>query len=119
MPRDPQTALSPSAARGTASVTLPASSSRDPTVYERERTPIFGREWIAFADPDDPANDDVVRISTVVVEEDHAIVEAVQRNLDAGVYDTGRLSPRHESGVAQFQTLVREALHRADATAAP
>ena len=65
-----------------------------------------------FADADDPANDDVVRISKVVVEEDRAIVEAVQRNLDAGVYDRGLLSPRHEAGVRQFQDLVRAALAR-------
>jgi len=65
-----------------------------------------------LADPDDPANDDVVRISKAVVEEDRAIVEAVQRNLDSGVYERGRLSPRQEAGVAQFQHLVRTALER-------
>jgi choline monooxygenase len=63
-----------------------------------------------FTDPDDPDNDDVVRISKTVVEQDREIVEAVQRNLDAGVYGRGRLSPRHEAGVAQFQQLVRAAL---------
>jgi choline monooxygenase len=65
-----------------------------------------------FADPDDPANDEVIRISKAVIEEDRAIVEAVQRNLDAGVYERGGLSPRHEAGVAQFQQLVRTALER-------
>jgi choline monooxygenase len=65
-----------------------------------------------FADIDDPDNDGVVRISKTVIEEDRAIVEAVQRNLDAGVYERGRLSPRHEAGVAQFQRLVRTALER-------
>jgi choline monooxygenase len=68
-----------------------------------------------FADIDDPGNDDVVRISKTVIEEDRAIVEAVQRNLDAGVYESGRLSPRHEAGVQQFQQLVREALARSEA----
>jgi hypothetical protein len=34
----------------------------------------------------------------------------VQRNLESGVYDTGRLSPRHENGVAYLQSLVREAV---------
>jgi choline monooxygenase len=63
-----------------------------------------------FSDPDDPANDEVIRISKAVIEEDRAIVEAVQRNLDAGVYERGRLSPRHEAGVHQFQQLVRTAL---------
>ncbi len=45
-----------------------------------------------------------------VTQEDVRICEAVQRNLDAGLYDTGRLSPRHENGVWYFQKLVREAL---------
>jgi len=39
--------------------------------------------------------------------EDAAICEAVQRNLDAGVYNGGVLSPKHEQGVALFQRLVR------------
>ena len=65
-----------------------------------------------FSDLEDPDNDDVIRISKTVVEEDRAIVEAVQRNLDAGVYDRGLLSPRHEAGVHQFQQLVRDALAR-------
>ena len=38
------------------------------------------------------------------------ICEAVQRNLESGVYDTGVLSPRHENGVAAFQQWVRESL---------
>ena len=35
--------------------------------------------------------------------EDLAICEAVQRNLNAGIYQTGRLSPKHEAGLAWFQ----------------
>jgi len=34
----------------------------------------------------------------------------VQRNLDAGIYETGRLSPKHERGVAWFQREVSRAL---------
>jgi choline monooxygenase len=34
------------------------------------------------------------------------ICEAVQRNLDAGVYDRGVLSPRHEVAVGWFQNRV-------------
>lgn len=41
--------------------------------------------------------------------EDAAICEAVQRNLSAGVYDTGVLSPRHEGGVAWFQARIAAA----------
>jgi choline monooxygenase len=45
-----------------------------------------------------------------VTAEDQAICEAVQRNLRAGVYQRGRLSPRHENGVFAFQQRIRSAL---------
>ena len=45
-----------------------------------------------------------------VTDEDRRICEAVQRNLRAGVYRAGRLSPRHENGVFAFQERVRSAL---------
>jgi choline monooxygenase len=64
----------------------------------------------AFADPADPANDDVVRVSAQVTAEDVEICEAVQRNLDSGAYDTGWLSPRHEAGVEAFQRWVAESI---------
>ncbi len=48
-----------------------------------------------------------------VTDEDRRICEAVQLNLEAGVYRTGRLSPRHEAGVFYFQSKVRESLARA------
>ncbi len=38
-----------------------------------------------------------------VTDEDRRICESVQRNLSAGIYRTGPLSPRHENGVAAFQ----------------
>ncbi len=41
--------------------------------------------------------------SEATTAEDIAITEAVQRNLDAGIYGRGRLSPKHEQGVALFQ----------------
>ncbi len=44
--------------------------------------------------------------SGIITAEDLKITEAVQRNLDAGIYSTGRLSPRHEMGVAWFQSEV-------------
>jgi choline monooxygenase len=45
-----------------------------------------------------------------VTAEDRAICEAVQRNLRAGIYEAGRLSPRHENGVFAFQERIRAAL---------
>ncbi len=52
-----------------------------------------------------------------VMGEDLEICELVQRNLEAGVYETGRMSPTKEVGTIYFQKLVREAL--ADAGPAP
>jgi choline monooxygenase len=46
----------------------------------------------------------------MTLDEDKAICEAVQRNLDSGVYTTGVLSPRHEQGVAAFQRWLVDAI---------
>ncbi|HUO97056.1 MAG TPA: aromatic ring-hydroxylating dioxygenase subunit alpha [Rhizomicrobium sp.] len=48
--------------------------------------------------------------SEVTTREDIAICEAVQRNLDAGIYRTGVLSPRHEQGLVWFQDEIRKVL---------
>jgi choline monooxygenase len=64
-----------------------------------------------FADPDaTERNKEVERIGVSILDEDRAICDAVQRNLEAGVYSAGVLSPRHENGVAAFQEWVRESL---------
>ncbi len=49
-------------------------------------------------------------ISREVTLEDIAIVEAVQKNLEAGVYERGELSPKHEAGIAAFQARYRKAM---------
>lgn len=48
--------------------------------------------------------------SEVTTREDVAICEAVQRNLDAGIYRSGALSPKHEKGLAWFQAEIRMAV---------
>jgi phenylpropionate dioxygenase-like ring-hydroxylating dioxygenase large terminal subunit len=48
--------------------------------------------------------------SAQIVTEDLAMVEGVQRNLEAGIYERGPLSPRWEHGVAAFHDMVREVL---------
>ncbi|MBI5157600.1 MAG: Rieske 2Fe-2S domain-containing protein [Acidimicrobiia bacterium] len=63
-----------------------------------------------FADADDPANADTLKVSEVTLDQDQAICEAVQRNLDAGIYRTGPLSPRHEAAVGWFQDRLRRAV---------
>jgi choline monooxygenase len=52
----------------------------------------------------------MVEMSNVVLDEDQAMCEAVQRNLDAGIYAAGRLSPKHEASVGWFQQRVAAAL---------
>ena len=51
-----------------------------------------------------------LKASEVTTSEDKAICEAVQGNLDAGIFDTGCLSPKHEQGVAWFQDEIRRML---------
>ncbi len=72
-----------------------------------------------FADPSPAAataNADIERLGVEVLAEDQRICEAVQRNLETGIYTTGRLSPRHENGVFAFQGWVRDALATYDAS---
>ncbi|WP_304166733.1 aromatic ring-hydroxylating dioxygenase subunit alpha [Phenylobacterium aquaticum] len=67
-------------------------------------------DYLYFYDPAIADMDAVLAASNQLTAEDVEICEAVQRNLDAGIYETGVLSPRHEDGVAWFQTQVAEAL---------
>ncbi|HEX8233228.1 MAG TPA: aromatic ring-hydroxylating dioxygenase subunit alpha [Caulobacteraceae bacterium] len=66
-------------------------------------------DYIYFQDPAHAGDLDAFRaVSDQTTAEDISICETVQRNLDAGVYDTGVLSPRHEGGVAWFQRRLRQ-----------
>jgi len=67
-------------------------------------------EYLYFYDPETADMDAVLAASDTLTNEDKTICEAVQRNLDAGVYDWGVLSPRHETAVGSFQGRVAEAL---------
>ncbi|MBX3503917.1 MAG: aromatic ring-hydroxylating dioxygenase subunit alpha [Parvibaculum sp.] len=64
----------------------------------------------------DPAKQDerdaLIDWAYMVAKEDIDICNAVQKNLEAGIYDRGRLSGVHENGVIQFQSLVLEAHRR-------
>jgi choline monooxygenase len=59
---------------------------------------------------------EVERFGIEVLDEDRRICECVQRNLESGVYEVGRLSPRHEQGVQAFQARVRAAVSAYDAS---
>ena len=56
---------------------------------------------------------ETLAMSDQVTAEDKWIAERVQENLNAGVYHTGRLSPKHEIAVAAFQDWVRAAIESA------
>jgi len=62
--------------------------------------------WLFAEDAGDNAVAAQIEASAVTTREDIWICEEVQKNLDAGIYETGRLSPRHERGVAWFQSEV-------------
>lgn len=63
--------------------------------------------FVFRSDADETAIRRAVAASDITTNEDIAICEAVQRNLDAGIYRVGRLSPKHEEGVAWFQSQLR------------
>jgi choline monooxygenase len=59
-----------------------------------------------FADDCDDA-DAIVKDSEEVADEDVRVGEMVQKNLAAGLYQTGWLSPRHEHALGEFHQLIR------------
>jgi len=65
-------------------------------------------DYLFFYDPQTADLDAILAASDELAFEDKSICEAVQRNLDAGVYETGVLSPRHEDGVAWFQRQIAQ-----------
>ena len=75
-------------------------------------SPTTTRVDYSFFFRDGVHDDATVKLSEAVLAEDVAICEAVQRNLQAGVYDVGVLSPRHENGLALLHRLVRDAVSR-------
>lgn len=53
---------------------------------------------------------EMFEFSDLVTAQDLRVCEEVQRNLEAGVYQGGVLSPKHEAGVAWFQDRIAGAL---------
>ena len=76
---------------------VPLSSTRTAVVYD----------YFAH-DVSEAKIQNMVEMSNVTLDEDQAIAELVQRNLDAGVYEAGPLSPRHENALAWFQGRIRQ-----------
>ena len=69
--------------------------------------------WAWYRDLPAAERADAFAWAESIVREDLGICETVQRNLAAGIYRTGLLSPAQEPHVARFQALVREALEGA------
>jgi choline monooxygenase len=66
-----------------------------------------------FADTSPAAmarHEETIARNIAIVREDYAICEQTQANLDAGVYDRGPLSPRHEDGVRYFHAMLRQSI---------
>lgn len=66
-------------------------------------------EYVYLNPPGETVSEATLAMSDAVTAEDKWIVERVQENLNAGVYETGQLSPRHEACVAAFQSMARAA----------
>ncbi len=68
-------------------------------------------DYFYFFDPARTAElDAMLKVSDLVTAQDLQVCEEVQRNLEAGVYRGGVLSPKHEAGVAWFQDRIAGAL---------
>ncbi len=63
-------------------------------------------DYLYFYEPGASDMESVLETSDGLTLEDKVICEAVQRNLDAGVYEVGVLSPRHEDAIAWFQSQI-------------
>ena len=69
--------------------------------------------WYFFADvsPEKAEhNRKSVEWSAQIITEDLDTITGVQRNLNAGIYERGPLSPKYEFAVRGFQTMVRDAM---------
>jgi len=66
------------------------------------------RSWYWFPDGEDAYGRDYMTDSVAIMGEDMGVCELVQKNLAAGLYRSGKLSPEKEPGTIFFQRLVRE-----------
>ena len=69
---------------------------------------VRSRNWAWYSDLDDKARQDAFRWGQQIVEEDFGVCKQVTKNMRAGVYQPGPLSPLMENHVARFQQIVRE-----------
>ncbi len=86
------------------------------TGFKAERIEPLGADrlrsssWQWFRTLPESERSDAFAWSQQIVREDLAVCEGVQRNMAAGAYRGGVLSPDQERHTARFQSLVREAV---------
>ena len=68
------------------------------------------RSWYWFPQGKEAYGRDYMTDSIAIMHEDMGVCEKVQKNLEAGIYQSGKLSPEKEPGTIFFQHLIREAL---------
>jgi hypothetical protein len=69
------------------------------------------QRWFWFSPGvSDKQRNQVIQFSNQVMDEDMGICSNVQKNLEAGYYQVGMLSPQREPGTIFFQACVREQL---------
>ncbi|MEZ5923308.1 MAG: aromatic ring-hydroxylating dioxygenase subunit alpha [Hyphomicrobiaceae bacterium] len=71
-------------------------------------------DWSWFVELSAAERQDSMDWSREIAAEDIGVCETVQRNLAAGIYDTGLLSPVQEGHIARLQQLVRELVGEID-----
>jgi choline monooxygenase len=64
------------------------------------------------ASTDEIDMESMISMSNVVLDEDQAMCEQVQRAIDSGAYKGGPLSPKHEIAVAWFQSRILDEVNR-------
>ncbi|MEM7123211.1 MAG: aromatic ring-hydroxylating dioxygenase subunit alpha [Pseudomonadota bacterium] len=85
-----------------------------PTGFKAERIDPVGpgalrsTSWAWYGGLDDKARADAFAWAETIVREDLGICQTVQQNLEAGIYDTGILSPKMETHTARLQQIVRD-----------
>lgn len=79
-------------------------------VESRSPNHVRSRNWAWYAGFDEDARRDAFQWGKQIVEEDFEICADVNRNMRAGAYTPGPLSPIMENHVAKFQEIVRTKL---------
>ena len=87
--------------------------SRIVTVAENRTQLVYSFFFLDVSEAAREANERTIETNCAIVREDFGICERSQANLEAGIFQRGPLSPRHEAGVRYFHDRCRQAMARA------